>query len=197
MGGCTEALTLPLVVIGRTSAAVLDRANGLLVGRSGRRNSRCMRSTMGVKASLAIFRSVRPNFVPRSSQFASRRDLGVMRWIITPTKASQPGAAWTASVIVNSSSSAVFETRVSLLHHFLAGDVAGACTIVGGAAARVCSIVGGAAARVCSIFGGTAASVCSIFGGEAAGVCSIFGDEAAGVCSIFGGEAAGVCSIFG
>src|SRR6516165_5525073 len=122
MGGCTEALALPpLAVIGRASAAVLGRANGLLVERSGRRNSRCMRSTMGVKTSLAILRSTRPNFIPRSSQFASRRDFGVVRWTITPTKASQPGAALTASVIVDSSSSAVFETRLSLLHHFFFG----------------------------------------------------------------------------
>ena len=131
MGGCTEALALPpLAAIGRTSAEALCRANGLLVGRSGRRNSRCMRSTMGVKASLAIFRSVRPNFVPRSSQFASRRDLGVVRWMITPTKASQPGAAWTASVIVNSSSSVVFENRPSLLHHLFGGPAA-SCSIKG------------------------------------------------------------------
>src|SRR6516165_5275710 len=80
-----------------------------------------MRSTIGVKASLASFLSVRPNFIPRSSQVASRRDLGVVRWIVTPTKASHPAAAWTASVIVNSSSSVVFENRPSLLHHLFGG----------------------------------------------------------------------------
>src|SRR6516225_11149915 len=85
-----------------------------------------MRSTMGVKASLASFLSDRPNFIPRSSQVGSRRDFGVMRWIITPTKSSQPGAALTASVIVNSSSSVVFETRPSLLHHLFDGAGASA-----------------------------------------------------------------------
>jgi hypothetical protein len=104
---------------------------GPLIGPSVRRNSRCMRSTMGVKASLATSRSVRPNFIPRSSQVAPRRDLGVMRWTITPTKASQPGAVLTASVIVNSSSSVVFETRPSLLHHLLGGAAAVVCSIKG------------------------------------------------------------------
>ena len=105
------------------------------VGPSGRRNSRCMRSTIGVKASLAIFRSAWPNFVPRSSQFTSRRDFGVMPWIITPTKSSQPGADLTASVIANSSSSAVLEIRLSLLHH-LFGAAAGVWSIKGCASSR-------------------------------------------------------------
>ena len=104
---------------------------GLLIGPSVTRNSRCMRSTMGVKASLATFRSARPNFIPRSSQVAPRRDLGVVRWTITPTKASQPVAALTASVIVNSSSSVVFDTRPSLLHHLLGGAEAVVCSIKG------------------------------------------------------------------
>jgi ABC-type uncharacterized transport system substrate-binding protein len=49
----------------------------------------------------------------------------VIRWTITPTKSSQPGAAFTASVITNSSSSVVFETRPSLLHHLFGGAAAG------------------------------------------------------------------------
>src|SRR6516225_9669471 len=88
---------------------------------------------MGVKASLASSLSVRPNFIPRSSQVASRRDFGVMGWTITPTKASEPGVALTASVIVNSSSSGVFETRPSLLHH-LFGGAADDCSIAEGCA---------------------------------------------------------------
>jgi len=101
----------------------------------------------------------------------------------------------TVSVIVNSSSSAVFETRVSLLHHFLGGGAAVARSIVGGRAAGVCSVFGGGAAGVCSIFGG-GASVCSVFGGGAASTCSISGGEAAGACSMFG-SGASVCSVFG
>jgi hypothetical protein len=77
-------------------------------------NCRRIRSTMGPTACLAISRSTRPNLIPRISQFASRRDLGGVRWIITPTKASQPGTALTSAAIARSSSAVVIGIRVAL-----------------------------------------------------------------------------------
>jgi hypothetical protein len=93
------------------------------------RNSRCMRSTTPARAWFAIGLSALPNFTPLIAQLGSRRDFGVLCRTITPTKSSQPGAAFlTASKIANSSSGVASETRRSLRHHFFGGR-AGACLI--------------------------------------------------------------------
>src|SRR5450755_990749 len=93
------------------------------------RNSRCMRSTTLARASFAIGLSALPNFTPLIAQLGSRRDFGVLCRTITPTKSSQPGAAFlTASKIANSSSGVASETRRSLRHRFFRGT-AGACLI--------------------------------------------------------------------
>ena len=49
-----------------------------------------------------LSRSVLPNLTPLIDQFASKRDCGFTRMTKTPTKASQSGMAFTASVIANS-----------------------------------------------------------------------------------------------
>src|SRR5450432_2584140 len=93
------------------------------------RNSRCMRSTTLARASFAIGLSALPNFTPLIAQLGSRCDFGVLCRTITPTKSSQPGAAFlTASKIANSSSGVASETRRSLRHR-LFGGTAGACLI--------------------------------------------------------------------
>ena len=71
-------------------------------------------SKLGPTACLAISRSTRPNFIPRSSQFTLRRDFGLVDPITTPTKASQPGTALTSATIASSSSAVVIGTRVAL-----------------------------------------------------------------------------------
>src|SRR5450432_4114542 len=86
------------------------------------RNSRCMRSTTLARASFAIGLSALPNFTPLIAQLGSRCDFGVLCRTITPTKSSQPGAAFlTASKIANSSSGVASETRRSLRHRFFRG----------------------------------------------------------------------------
>jgi hypothetical protein len=88
-----------------------------------------MRSTTLARASFAIGLSALPNFTPLIAQLGSRCDFGVLCRTITPTKSSQPGAAFlTASKIANSSSGVATETRRSLRHHFFGGR-AGACLI--------------------------------------------------------------------
>jgi hypothetical protein len=47
---------------------------------------------MVVIATSALRRSALPNLMPLRAQFAPKGDFGVVRWTITPTKASQPGA---------------------------------------------------------------------------------------------------------
>src|ERR1019366_8118026 len=99
-----------------------------------------MRSTTVVRASSATCLSALPNFTPRIAQFGSRRDFGVLCWTITPTKSSQPGAAFlTASEIANSSSGVVIKTRRSLRHHLFFGGRAGACLFTLGPPCRITS----------------------------------------------------------
>jgi hypothetical protein len=92
------------------------------------RNTRCMRSTTVARASLAIFLSALPNFTPKIAQLGSRCVFGVSCRTITPTKSSQPGAAFLmSSEIANSSSEIVIGTRRSLCHQFFFGGSAPAC----------------------------------------------------------------------
>jgi hypothetical protein len=81
----------------------------------------CKRATTVARCSFAIFLSALPNLTPRTSQFGSRRDSGILGWTTTPMKFSQPGTAFTASAIASSISAAVFEVQWSLGHHVFLG----------------------------------------------------------------------------
>jgi hypothetical protein len=79
-----------------------------------RRNSRCMRATIVVMAWVDLSRSDFPNLTPLIVQFASRRDFGVSRWMITPTNTSQTGSYFlTASAIANCNSVHEIDCRSS------------------------------------------------------------------------------------
>src|SRR6266436_3051047 len=72
-----------------------------------------MRSTMLASTLLDLSRSALPNLTPLIDQFASKHGFGSSALTKTPTKASQPGSAFTASVIANSRLALESKTRLS------------------------------------------------------------------------------------
>jgi hypothetical protein len=73
------------------------------VNQSKISNSRFNRSTMMDKAALQFSRSAFPNLTPRTSQFASSRELRALRSTKTPMKASQLGSDLLTAVAIATS----------------------------------------------------------------------------------------------